>query len=444
MVLLLTKLRSCVAFIPSKLPHVLEFLTSQGVAMAGNLFYGFLCVRLLPVADYAKYVTVFGFLSTLSILMDISFSSALLPLIGERIDNSKLIADYVASLRQLARWLFVVLAPITMVAYPLIVSRQHWNWRIIAAMLAILIVSAWCARVAGAYGAVLIVRRDRKVWYRAQIISSLGTLTLLGVVWALHALNSFSAMLINVAGIMFVAISYFLRARSLLGVVGTPSPQKRKAIVQLTAPNLPSVILYAFQGQISLFLITYFGYTSGVASVGALTRLGQIFALFSQMTPMLIEPYFARLPKESLKRNYLGLFVAEVGMCGLFTWSAYSFPGLFLWILGHQYSGLRHEVFLLIVGSSIGYFAGVLWVVHNARRFTYWWYGMTNVIVQLGVQITFICKYDLSTVRAVLIMNIVTAAASFSVILFTGFYGFVRGPKQILESTPIRVQSDYA
>jgi hypothetical protein len=45
--------------------HVIEFLTSQGIAMGARLFDGFLCVWLLPVAEYAKFAVVYGFMCTL-------------------------------------------------------------------------------------------------------------------------------------------------------------------------------------------------------------------------------------------------------------------------------------------------------------------------------------------------------------------------------------------
>lgn len=436
--------QSLKTFLTQKLRRIVEFLTSQGITMAGNLFYGFLCVRLLPIPEYAKFVVVFGFLGTLVVLMDISFSTAMLPLIGERIDDLKLIADYVASLRQLAHWLFFVLAPVAAIAYPLIVRRQHWSAQVVAAMVAILLVAAWCARIAGAYGAVLIVRRDRKMWYRAQMVSSLGTLALLGVVWAVHALNGFSAILINVAGIVYIAFAYYFRARHLLGASGSPSREKRGAIVHFTAPNLPNTIFYAFQGQISLLLITYFGHASAVASVGALTRLGQVFVLFSQMVPLLIEPYFAKLPRERLKVNYVGLLVSAGLVVGAVTVLSRLFPGAFLWILGHKYSGLRYEVFLLMASSSLSFASGMMWVVHNARRFVYWWGGIATIILTLLVQVLCIWKLDLSTIRGVLMMNLWTAGASFIIVACAGIYGFIFGPRRMVESTAITAETHYA
>jgi O-antigen/teichoic acid export membrane protein len=440
----MSQFESWKAFLAPKLHRVIEFLASLGITMAGNLFYGFLCVRLLPIPEYAKFAVVFATLGTITVLMDISFSTTLLPLIGERIDDRQLIADYVASLRQLAHWLYLLVAPVTIVVFPIFVHRQQWSWRVVTGMVVILLLASWCSRVSGAYGAVLIVRRDRKSWYRAQMISSLGTLTLLGVVHALHALNAFSAILVNVTGIIFLALTYFLHARGLLGVAGSPSAEKRKAVVHLALPSVPNVIFYALQGQISMLLITLFGHASEVASIGALGRLSQIFALFSQMSPLLIEPYFARLPRGRLQRHYLGCVAVMVLFCLFIAGLARAFPEIFLWILGSNYSSLRYEVFLIMTASSIAYLSSGLSFIHYARRFVYWWNGMAVIVLTVAVEICFICKADLSSIRSILMMNLWTIAGGLLVNVFTGIYGFVRGPREISESATVARETNYA
>jgi O-antigen/teichoic acid export membrane protein len=438
------RLQSWKAFLAVKLHRVAEFLFSQGVATAGNLLYGFLCVRLLPIPDYAEFAVVFGFLGTLTVLMDIGISTTLLPLVGERIGDCQLIADYVASLRQLAHWLYLATVPIVLIAYPLLVQRQHWSMQAVAAMMAILLTAGWSARVSGAYGAVLIIRRDRTFWYRVQMISSLGTLLLLGVVWSAHWLSAFSAILINVSGIVFGACAYFVRARHLLGVAGRPSREKRRAIVHLALPAMPSTIFYAFQGQISLLLITVFGRTTAVASVGALNRLQRFFILFGQMNPLLIEPYFARLPAAHLKRNYLGVLTIFGAICLAIVALAHSFPELFLWVLGPKYSQLRFEVLLAIAISSISFLFDVIVVMNNARRFVYWWNGIATIVLVLAVQIFFIWKIDLSTVRDVLYMGMATAAVVLLVNAFTSIYGFIFGSRQSAGLAAVIEPSDYA
>lgn len=424
-------LKTITSLLVPKLRSIMHFMAAQGITLAGNLLYGLLCVRLLPTSDYAQFVVLFAVQGTLVVLMDVNFSGSLVPLIGERVHDRKLIADYVASLRSLAHRIYLVMGAGLILFYPILVKNRHWSWQVVSAMVATLLVSTWFMRIGAAYGAVLILLRDRKIWYQGQMISSLGTLALLGVFWSLHVLVAFSAILINVAGIVFVGVFYFFRARRVLGLVGVASPAKCKAIVQLALPNVAPSIYYALQGQISLLLITIFGHTAGVASVGALGRLGQIFALFAQINPILVEPYFAKLPKPRLKSSYLLALAIAGGICIAAGALASSVPELFLWILGPKYRGLRYEVLLVIAASAISYCSGVLWCIHLARRFVYWWSNIATMVLVLLIQIVFIVKADLSDVRSVLWLTIATNAAYLILNILSGVYGFIKGPREV-------------
>ena len=116
--------------------------------------------------------------------------------------------------------------------------------------------------------------------------------------------------------------------------------------------------------------------------------------------------------------------------CLLMTGLAKSFPQAFLWILGHKYSGLRFEVQLMIAGSAIGFFSAILWLVHWARKFVYWWNGVMTIALTIAVQVLFIWKVDLSTVRAVLMLNLAVSGVGLLVNVLTGIYGFVFGPRR--------------
>ena len=422
------------ALLMPKLQLVMRFFAAQGITLAGNMVFGLLCVRLLPASQYAMFVVVFAVQGTLVILMDVNFSGSLIPLIGERTHDLELIADYVASLRRLANQLFAVVGIGLIVAYPLLVKHRNWSWQIVAAMVATLLVSSYVIRVGTAYGAVLILLRDRGNWYKGQMVASLGSLALLIVCWALGWLNGFAAIWINVSGLVFTGVFYYRRAKSLLGFPGVASSEKRKSIVRLALPNVPQSIFYALQGQIPTFLITFLGRTSGIAGVGALGRLGQIFALLLQMNPLLVEPYFARLPKSRLKTNYLAAVAIAVTVCTLIAVVCSRFPELFLWVLGPTYSNLGYEVTLAITSSAISCFGSVLWFIHSARRFIYWWSNITSIVLIFAVQFFFILKMDVSTIRMVLWLNIATNLVSLLVNVLSGIYGFARGPREVEES----------
>ena len=432
------------AFLLPKSRAVAEFLVSQGITVAGNLLYGIVCVWLLPVSEYAKFVVVFAIHGSLVVLLDIGITGSIVPLVGDRVDDRQLIADYIASLRQLAHRIYAVVAPGIVIVYPLLVRNRQWSWQVVAGMVAILLVSAWFARIGASYGVVLIVRGDRRRWYRAQMASSLGTLALLGLFFALHWLNAFSAILINVSGVIYVAADYYFRARSLLGTTGAPSREKRAAIVQLTLPAAPGVVLFALQGQLAVLLITIFGHTGAVASVGALGRLRQVFVLFSQMNPILVEPYFAKLPRSRLKSNYLAA-VALAGSFGLGIVALASvFPELFLWVLGPKYAGLRTEVVLVMISGAMGLVSGLMASINGSRRFVYYSFVLSEHVITLLLEAALIWKMDLSTVRAVLVFNILSGVPTLATGIFVMLYGFARGGRRIIgiDYLPEREQAD--
>jgi len=432
----MSQLERAKRFLVPKLRQVLQFLMKQGIAVAGNLLYGLLCVRLLPVSDYAKFAVLFGYMSSISVLLDTGVTSTLAPLVGEQIDNLQLIANYVASIRRIISRVYLVLAPIAAVVFIFLVQKQHWGALVVAQMIVVLLITAWFVRVSSTYGAVLVIRRDRSSYYRAQMMGSLGSLTLLAIFWAFHALNIYAAILLNVCQILFIAITYYLRARKLLGQKGLATVQQEKAIVRLALPNVPGAAFYAIQGQITLMLITAFGHsTSSVANIGALNRLSQILVFFSQMNPILVEPFFAKLQASRLKRTYLvAVFIVTVFAFG-FSALAFLFPEIFLWILGPHYSELRVEVGLVVLGSAIRFVDGFMWMIHSSRRFVYWWNSLANIICTILVQAAFLWKFDLSTVRSVLIFNVASAIVSILITISCGVYGFWFGPQKMERAT---------
>jgi hypothetical protein len=68
-----------------------------------------------------------------------------------------LIANYVASIRQIILRLYTFVAPLAIFCFVFLVRKQQWGAVVVAQMLAALLVSAWFARVSSSYCAVLIL-----------------------------------------------------------------------------------------------------------------------------------------------------------------------------------------------------------------------------------------------------------------------------------------------
>src|ERR1700730_7722616 len=129
-------------FLLPKLHQVFQFLVKQGIAMAGNLLYGLLCVRMLPVPEYAKFAVLFGYMGSLTVLLDTGITSTLAPLVGEQITNLELIANCVASIRKIVSRVYLVVTPVAVVIFVLLVREQHWGRVTVAQMIVVLLVTA--------------------------------------------------------------------------------------------------------------------------------------------------------------------------------------------------------------------------------------------------------------------------------------------------------------
>lgn len=403
------------------------------MATIGNLVYGLLCVRLLPVSDYAKFAIIFGFMGTLTVLMNMLTTGTIAPLVGDRLHDRPLIANYIASVRRVTTVAYFILAPVAAVILLLALNRHDWglaaNLQIVAAILFI----AWFSRIGGNYASVLFLLRDRSTYYRIQIEGSLGSLALLGAAWAVHGLNLYVCVLLNCAQVAYQSVRIHRRAVYLLQVKGNPNRMMQRQIIQLALPGIPGEIFYALQGQIMLMLLLVIGHgTTSIANLGALGRLGQILTFFNLFNPIFIEPFFAKLRKEQVLPRYLVAIMLTTSALGLFSAIGFVFPQFFLWILGPHYQNLRFEVGLVIFASSLNFVAALIQTIHVARRFVYWWNNIVNIVAIVGIQAYCIWRFDLTVLRNLLLMNVLTVAASLFIQILAGIYGFIFGPQKMI------------
>ena len=163
-----------------------------------------------------------------------------------------------------------------------------------------------------------------------------------------------------------------------------------KEMVRYVMPNLPSMVFFALQGQISLFLISFFGQTQSIAEVGALGRLGQLFLLMSGFNQAVIEPFMAKLPKERVLRSYLMILGIASAICCLLVVAGFMEPRILLLLLGSKYANLQKQTGWLIVSSCLAYLVGVTWIMGAARRWIYWTTSGVTIGMILVTQIVFL------------------------------------------------------
>lgn len=185
----------------------------------------------------------------------------------------------------------------------------------------------------------------------------------------------------------------------------------------------PNAVFFCLQGQITIFLITFFGHRVGVAEVGALGRLAVIFSILGNLVTNIFAPAFSRCRTRSqLGWLYSGIVGAVAGLSLLVLCGAYFLPNEFLFILGNRYSHLHHELLLIVGGATINMVAATLWALNASRA----WIAGSWLYIPLTVatQLLLIPFTDFSSVNGVLTFNLFSVCPNLLLNLGLSYRGF--------------------
>jgi O-antigen/teichoic acid export membrane protein len=414
-----------------KLVLVATFFAGQGSTQLLSVIFGLVVVRLLTVESYAQFSLALGFQVTLASLMDLGYAGTIIPLVGERFADPEIVGAYVAAAKHHRDRIFFLLSPFAAVCFWLLGRKHHWSLHIQLLLLVSVLVQLYFGGRVSYYSAPLMLRGDMRKLYRPQVFSALLRCLAPLPMRLVGALNGWSAALLN--AVVQVYNSIRLR-RSSLPYICEPrqsDPSVNREMLRFVVPAMPAIIFSAFQGQISLYLITLFGKTVSMAEVAALGRVGQMFSILVAFNVVLIEPRFARLPREDLPRRYMQMVGLVTIFCAVVSTLSFRFPFPLLWFLGPQYSHLSREVGWVVLGRSLDYLATAIWLVNRSRKWVFW----SGTIVEIGLtslgETAFVFLRGVATTHDAILILVLAAVTRLLAHSFVGAYGFANGPRAI-------------
>ena len=402
------------------------FFAGQSLVQLISLFTGFLLIRWLSVESYAQFSVAFGFQSTVSALADLGFCGSIVALVGNRGMHPEVLGRYIIAAKYYRKLIFAVLLPVTVIVFPLLMLKHGWNWRIQIALLGSILVSVVAQGYLSLSLAPLLIHQKLKRSYGAQATAAASRLAMNSLLHAGAILNSAAA---SWSATFSTIVSFLLLRRSSSHLVKEPSASDReirKEMLRYVAPFIPGIIFTAFQGQIMVFLITVFGTTNGIAEVGALGRLGQILVVLASVNGVIVEPYFAKLPSQLLRRRYVqALCLATIAMVVVAV-AAFKWPDVLLLALGPKYGHLRREASWSIITWCVSFAATLVWTMNAARRWVFWWSSTLYIIAILTLQLLAIVFFNLATSMHVIMLNLITSVTILFLHLVTGMCGMTR------------------
>ena len=275
--------------------QLLSFFFGQGAVQGLNLVTGFLIVRWMSKETYAQYSVAFGFQSTIGVLVDLGFSGSIVTLVGARGNDPAVVGAFIRSAKHYRAILYVIVVPVSAVVFWWMAGRQGWDHTTRVALFGSVAVSLWVQGWAAYYGAPLLIHGRLGAYYRAQIDSALARLGGSLILQWVGRLTAAASAWLSCLSLLLCAVFYQRRAASLIREPAQPDPVANREMTRFLAPVIPGTIFYALQGQLTLFLITFFGRSGNIAEVAALGRLTQILIMLGAFNGVVVEPYIARL-----------------------------------------------------------------------------------------------------------------------------------------------------
>ena len=399
-----------------------KFAVVQGIVQMVGFLSGILLIRHLDQREYAYFTIANTMQGTLNTLADIGISVGLVSIGGRVWQDRNRFGQLIKTASNLRRKLGAIAAiVITPILFFMLVKNGAplpYTFVLIALVLAGLAVQL-------ALGVLGVVPRLRSDVGRIQTIDFVGAAVRLVVLVALLYLFLNSAVAVAV-GSATLFLQYWMLRRYAAAVIDFDAPENeedRHAMERFIRHLAANAVFFCFQGQITIFLLGFFGRVNSIAEVGALGRLGMVFTVLTNLLTNVFGPAFARCqdPKR-LRWQYAAIVGGVTAFSLVLIAAAAFFPGAFLFVLGAKYAHLERELVLMVGGAVVGALTGTFWTLNASKA---WIAGSWLYIpLTLGTQIILIPITDFSSVRSVLMFNLLSAVPNLVLNLALSIRGF--------------------
>ncbi len=379
--------------------------SAQLIVQAVGFACGILIVRLLPVQEYAFYTLANTMLGTMTVLSDGGISAGVMAQGGKVWQDKERLGIVLATGLDLRKKFAIVslLIMLPILFYLLIHNNASW---ITSILIVLSLIPAFFAVLSDSlleivpklHSAIIPLQKN-------QMIVAIGRLVLSGIMvfafpWAFTAILASGIPRIY-GNFKLSKISYgFAKIKS------CPDAEIQKQILSVVKRIMPGTIYFAFNGQLTIWLISIFGSTTSLAEVGAIGRFSIIFTILGTVSTMLISPYFAKSIDNNyrLRMKFYSFILSLIISIIVIILFVNCFSTLFLSILGPKYITLQVELLLVLIASGMSFLSGVSFNVLSSKGWP------TPPVIIITGNICFVIfglyLFDIRELKQVLFFNI--------------------------------------
>ncbi len=381
-----------------------NFLAGQGLIKLINIIVGLVLLRILSIEEFALYTLSIAFLQITVINSDMGLSQGINTFGAKIWQDKKQMGSLYAGACHYGIRLFYPAACIVSILMILIMGDRNWPVIHIIISLLLLLVTARMQLIVNFKKSILNVNHDANSLFKVGIAESVLRLLVLPlcIMWPFAVVAIFGNML----GILASKVAILFYCRNKMDENIPVDNGKKLSLKKFIVPLIPVIIYYSVQGQISVFLLSFYGYIASIAEVGALGRLAQLVGLVMLLNGFMIQPIFSRihLRSEFIKKTVVVLVSITVFSIGCMSIAIF-LPNWLLYIIGPNYSGLEAELPIVVSTVLVVLLGGTLYTIVISRGVTYGqsWY----VLIGLLGQILFLSNYGIESTYDALLLNLV-------------------------------------
>ncbi len=400
-----------------------NFVTVQAFVQLTGFAAGILLVRYLDQRQYAFFTIANTMQGTISVLADMGISIGLIS-IGGRVWKDRHRFGQLIRTAQMLRWKLGAVATVLIVPILYLMLTRNGATPRYGLLLIGFVLIGLAAQLS--FSVLSVVPRLCSNVARIQridFISAIARLVAL-ISCAFLFLNAGLAVLVGSAAAL---LQYLMMRSHVSDVIDLHAPENeedRRAMLGFIKSQAPNAIFFCVQGQITVFLISFFGHHAGaVAEIGALGRLAMIFAILGQLMTNIFVPAFARAQTaRRLRWQYAIITGGVIAFAGSVLGAAALFPHQFLFVLGPQYAHLHRELFLMVAGTVANVIVSTLWLLNAAKA---WVAGSWLYIpLTLATQLALIPSTDFSSVNSLLLFNLISTLPILLLNILLTYRGF--------------------
>lgn len=383
--------------------------SAQLVVQTVGFLSGILIIRLLPTQEYALYTLANTMLGAMTVLADSGISAGVMSEGGKVWQDREKLGTVLATGLDLRKKFAIGSLIISMPILIYLLLHNGAGW-LTTVMIVISLIPAFYAALSDSLLEIVPKLNQAIVpLQKNQVTVGIGRLILTTIMLFVFPWT-FVAVL--AAGIPRIYGNIQLHKIANSFVVKTQKVDKevKGAILGSVKKLMPSAIYFTFSGQITIWLLSFFGSSTNLAQIGALGRISIILSIIGVVLGQLIVPRFVRLQnnRKLLFTRYLQISFGTLLVSVTVLCTVWLFDNEILWVLGSKYSHLQTELFLSMLGGVISLLHGVSFVLCAQRGW------ILSPVIVIGTNlfsiIIGILLFDVSSLIEVLWLNIFTAS----------------------------------